>query len=360
MKKLLSILCALLALASAALADEVSVVVPEAYRQAGTLPLYRAVTRSRKEQPLYDQVQPQWFNQSGEPEYENASRRGRYDHYTFPDENSLYVGPESIDYNEYDGVMQTIPLEEGGPVETLPRPSLKYAVGELAMGARRCWPKLDAQPQLDKTQLGGFTLAQAQARLDALLNQIGLTGYQCVYALDMSVERIRSLGESYKRGLDSRNTPFPAYETAAEEDEGFFLYYEKFLDGVSLHHEGEDSGAFYVSAYLTADGLHLFQLRETHVIGRVYSTPERLLSAGEVRAAFEKGNAKRQRDGFLDPQLISLTLTYSPARAPQKKDGVVMAPAWLAHYTYQDGRQKTGWAWYSALDGSLLGDCYTR
>ena len=37
-----------------------------------------------------------------------------------------------------------------------------------------------------------------------------------------------------------------------------------------------------------------------------------------------------------------------------------MAPAWLAHYTYQDGRQETGWAWYSALDGSLLGDCYTR
>ena len=222
------------------------------------------------------------------------------------------------------------------------------SIGELAMGARQCWPKLDSQPQLEQTRLGRLTLEDAQARMETLLAQIGLTGYQCVYALDMSVERIYDLGEKFRKGLDSSNVPLPAFETATEKDEGFYLYYEKILDGVSLEHERQDAGQFSACAYITAEGLHLFHLRDSHVIGDVYETPDRLLTADEARAAFEKGNPKRQRDGFQNAQAVSLTLTYRPIRAPQKKDGVVLSPAWLIEYTFSDGGQNDGYAWYSA------------
>lgn len=354
MKRFLCMLCCGMLLSVCALAEN------ELYAQTGTLPVYRAVTRSSKAMPLYDQVQPEWFNQSGEPSYKNWSRRDRYDHYRFPDGGELNIAAEDIDYREYDGTMETIPLESDAPVETLDKPTLKCSIGELAMGARQCWPKLDSQPQLEQTRLGRLTLEDAQTRMETLLAQIGLTGYQCVYALDMSVERIYDLGEKFRKGLDSSNVPLPAFETATEKDEGFYLYYEKFLDRVSLEHERQDAGQFSACAYITAEGLHLFHLRDSHVIGDVYDTPDRLLTADEARAAFEKGNPKRQRDGFQNAQAVSLTLTYRPIRAPQKKDGVVLSPAWLIEYTFSDGGQNDGYAWYSATDGHLIADCYSR
>lgn len=362
MKRIGILLLALCLLCSIALAEETAVVVPAIYQQNGTLPLYTAVTRTASESPLYGQVQAEWFNQSGEPTYENGSRKSRLDVYTFPDGAKLTIAPEVVQYTEYDGTMETLdPFGEGVPPMTLPRPSLKSAIGDLAGGARQCWPELEDQPQLEHTQLGSLTLDAAKAMLEALLSTMGLEGYQCVYALDMSVERIRALGENYRKVLESSsNTPIPAFETADEGDQGFYLYYEKFLNGVSLEHEAENGGSFSVSAYVSASGLHTFTLRDSHIVGQVYDTPDELIPATGALSAFEADNARRIRDGFADPQAFEMSLTYRTARAASKKDGVVLTPAWFIRYTYLDGSLCDGWAWYSALDGSLMEDCYTR
>lgn len=362
MKRIGILLLSLTLLCSAALAEEPAVVVPEIYQQSGTLSLYAAVTRTDEAAPLYDLVQAEWFNQSGEPACQNGSRRGRVDVFTFPDGAVLTAGPEYVDYVEYDGTMETLdPFGEGAPTETLPRPSLKNAIGTLAAGARQCWPELENQPQLESTQLGNLSLEDAKATLEDLMEKMGLEGWQCVYALDMSVSRIHALGQNYREKLEGiSNTPIPAFETADETDQGFYLYYEKFLNGVSLEHEAEDGSAFSISAYVTASGLHSFVLRDTHAIGDVYDTPDTLISASQALSAFEGGNPRRIRDGFESPEPYELCLTYRPARAASKKDGVVMTPAWFIRYTYLDVSPCDGWAWYSALDGTLMEDCYSR
>lgn len=362
LKRIGILLLALTLLCSIALAEEPAVVVPDIYQQTGTLPLYAAITRTDEAAPLYDLVQAEWFNQSGEPAYENGSRRGRVDVFTFPDGAVLTAGPEYVDYVEYDGTMETLdPFGEGVPPETLPKPSLKNAIGTLAASARQCWPELEEQPQMENTQLGDLSLENAKATLEALLDKMGLEGWQCVYALDMSVDRIHALGQNYREKLEGiSNTPIPAYETADEKDQGFYLYYEKALNGVSLEHEAENGSAFSISAYVTASGLHSFVLRDTHAIGDVYDTPDGLISASEALSAFEGGNPKRIRDGFESPEPYELCLTYRPARAASKKDGVVMTPAWFIRYTFLDGSPCDGWAWYSALDGTLMEDCYSR
>ena len=71
-------------------------------------------------------------------------------------------------------------------------------------------------------------------------------------------------------------------------------------------------------------------------------------------------NDRRITDHFYEPTYVRASLKYAPMRAPEKKDGMVMAPAWYIEYTFVDGSvTEEGWAWYSALDGKLIMDCYS-
>lgn len=361
MKKFLALFVALLALCPSALAENasVTVVVPEGY--AGALPVYQATYRLQEAAPLFEGLDPSWFNQSGEASFAAHTYRKkplRSGTYLYPDESSLDVSPELIWYREYDGVYESVWEAENGEQirEELSRPSFRCAVYDVAGGARQCWPALTKQPRLAAQALPGVTLEEAKAETEALLARLGMENYVCVYALDMTVERIADLGRQYNEALAFSNMYKWDYSAATEQDQGFFLYYEPRLHGASVRLM--DGGAFNASAYVSADGVHAFTLYDYAAPGPALGAPETLTSAQTVEKRFEEDNPRRVADGRKNPRLLSLELAYTLTRAETKSDGMTLIPAWYATYSYMDGSVTDGWAWYSALDGSLLLDCY--
>lgn len=363
MKKLLCLLAALLLLCPAGLAEEskeCEILLPDGY--TGTLPVYRATLRDESAVPLFDELDVSLFNQSGEPEFAPALFRKkplRSGSYTYPDGAVLTTSPETLRYKEYDGTYVSLlhSAEDGSEIrEELPRSSLKSAIADLAAGARQCWPDLDEQPRLTTAALPGVTLTEAKAQIEALLEKLGLKdGYHFVYGLDMTLERIQSLGRNYNEVLSFRTAEWD-FALATEEDQGFYVYYEFQLNGLDIH--SMDIAPFSASAYFTREGMHSFLLTNPAMIGEIYDTPDALVSPETILTRFEKDNPDRSRYGFNDPTPVQMKLVYTLQRAPQKKDGMVLAPAWYVRYTFVDGVPKEGWVWYSALDGVKLMDCY--
>ena len=363
MKKLLCLLAALLLLCPAGLAEEskeCEILLPDGY--TGTLPVYRATLRNETAVPLFAGLDVSLFNQSGEPEFAPALLRKkplRSGAYTYPDGAVLTTSPEALYYEEYDGTYYNVLLsaEDGSEIHSeTPRSSLKSAIAGLAGGARQCWPDLDEQPQLTTDTLPGITLDEAKARMEALLEKLGVgDNARFVYGLDMQPERIRELGAHYNE-VFSFQTPEWDFALATEEDQGFYVYYEFQLNGLDL--QSMDSAPFSASAYFTREGMHSFRLTNPAVIGEIYDTPDALVSPETILTRFEKDNPDRIRYGFNDPTPVQMKLVYTLQRAPQKKDGMVLAPAWYVRYTFVDGVPKEGWVWYSALDGEKLLDCY--
>lgn len=373
-KRLCACLCALMLLLGTTYAEgeELSVVVPDGYAQGSGLPIYSAKVR---EQDFLDTIQPEWFNQSGIALVENRSKRRRYDHFEFEDEAQLTIDVEYISYEEYDGTFMQIlgerPDEPDGPY---PRESFACAIGELGSltyfyGQGTHGQTTDfgfSEVSLEKTELAGITLEAAEAQVQALLSKLGMSGYEVSYALDMSVKHINQLGECYGRyqnDLYNKRAESDQWDfsKATEADEGYYLRLVKKLGGLPVWLA--DGGSFEATAFVNANGIRSFILRDYYEIGEVYEMPETLLTAEEAFARFEEGNAKRIKDGFLEPTLTGAELRYIPMRAANKKDGMVVAPAWYISYTFMDGGTASsvndGWAWYSAQDGRLIQDCYS-
>lgn len=370
-KRLCASLCALMLLVGASACaeeDALSVIVPDGYVQGSGLPIYSAAVRDQNGNNFFDQIEVEWFNLSGVASYENWSKRARYDHYTFEDEAVLNIDVEYVSYEENDGTFMQIlgekPDELDGPY---PRESFACAIGELGSLAYFYGRQHEDQYgfsaiSFEKDELGGITLASAEARVQELLSKIGLTDYKLSFALDMSVEHIRALGECeqkyhenfYNKRAEDDQWDFSA---ATEADEGYYLRLVKTINGLEVWLP--DGGDFSASAFVNADGIRSFTLRDYYEIGEVYETPEALLTAEEAFEKFEQGNAKRIADGFLDPTLIGAELRYIPKRAENKADGMVLVPAWYITYTFIDGKAEPGWAWYSAVDGTLVQDCYS-
>ncbi len=352
MKKWFALLmAALMLVSSAAVAEEV-------------YPIYKATARTQEESNFFDKVDLEWFNQSGQAGYENGSRRGRYDLFRFNDQAQLNIDHNYINYQEYDGEYYMIygedPQHPGGP---FPRPTFANEIALLAgltLWRHDLHLTNGEKPALEKTELNGIKLEEADAHVKTLLTKLGLNGYELTTALDMSVERIRKWGVQQ---VEERKTEYNVYDRyydftlATEEDEGYYLIYTQMLNGLSV---GNPDGTEDVRAFVNANGIVTFELRNSYAIGDVYSTPEKLLSEEDIRKAFEEDNDRRIKDHFYEPTFVKATLQYCPMRAPDKKDGMVMAPAWYVEYTFVDGSvTQDGWAWYSAADGKLIADCYS-
>lgn len=370
LKRLLISLCMLAMLGSlagaAAETPDGLFITPEGYTQGGPLPIYRALERNQKQANFFDKVDLGWFNSSGQASYENQSKRGRYDHVVYNDEAQLSIDINYIDYTEYDGTEMWIYGEDpDSPAGPFARESFASAIGSLGGSARfyQIYPEPKDAPrvELKKTELSGITLEEARAQVDALLEKLGVTGYAPVHTLDMSVEHIHTLGAyEAKRWAESYNksdSPWD-FSQATEADEGFYLYYEKTLDGLKV---GSPEGvAFYAYAFVNASGVVSFRLCDSYAVGEIYDTPEKLLTADEIRTKFEKDNARREKDGIGRPTFTGAQLMYMPMRAARKKDGMVFAPVWYIQYDWLDVTQPCdGWAWYSAVDGRLVEDCYS-
>ena len=325
-------------------------------------PVYRATYRTQEEAGFFDRVNAAWFNQSGQPDYENTSRRGRSDLFTFADGAQLSIDAGYIHYMEYNGEHYMIygedPENPGGPFK---RPTFAAEIGYVAFEQL-----IDAiyhyaePPAMERTELCGVTLAQAEKAVEDVLNQLGLAGYECAFALDMSAERIREWGAAW---VEEHKTFYNVYDryydfsTATEADEGYYLIYTQTLNGLPV---GVPDSMENVQAFVNASGIVTFELRNSYEIGEVYSIPDKLLSEDEIRKLFEQDNDRRIADHFYEPTYVKATLKYAPMRAHEKKDGMVMAPAWYVEYTFVDGSStEEGWAWYSAVDGKLIMDCYS-
>lgn len=337
------------------LIDGVEIATPELYRQTGTLPVYRA------EKPLsfFDFVDLTWINPTKVVSSKNISKRGRMDEIYFEDEAGLLMEGDYLCYSENKGTMELV--DDTGSVRvTVPRPSFSSAVARLAIGTKDNWQLGKDVPQLKRQALSGITLNEAKDMLEALLTKLKVKGFECVYALDMSVERIREMGAEETRQMaevpPSSNRYDWDYTLASEADEGYYLEYNMMLSGA----EFVPNSGFSLRAFVTASGIRSLSLLYPYSIGEVYSTPESLINPEDILARVPKDAVSVwYASEFV--RTDRLMLMYTPMRAKNKKDGMVFAPVWEASYTIResDGQLlQVGWAQYSALDGKLLGDLY--
>ena len=355
MKKWIAIGLLLVMLPSAGAMAQVEVTLPQGYIQGEALPVYSASHRSEEESTFFDRVDPAWFH-PGETEYENQSRRGRYDCFTFEDGAQLLIDTGYLRYGEYDGEYFMIygddPGHPGGPFA---RPAFACEIAGLAQEAvsRARWEKLPL-PELQKEEMACITLEEADQAVRSILEKLNLEGYERIGAIDMTAERIRTMGTA---SVESQRQMYNVYDRyydfslAQEQDEGYFLWYGQFQNGLRTANPDTDD-------FVDQTGIRLFELRDSYAIGEVASMPDRLLTAAEMEQVFAKDNPRREADGFLNPELTGMELKYGPMRAPDPQEGMVMAPVWYITYDFTDGVRCDGWAWYSALDGKLIMDCY--
>lgn len=346
MKKWISILFLLLVLPSAVLAQE--------------WPVYSAIPRSEAEGTFFDRVDPAWFN-PGETTYQNQSRKGRSDCFTYADGAQLLVDEGYIRYEEYDGEYYMIygddPAHPGGPFA---RPSFACEVARMVqdMEIRARYEDLPVYALENETP-ESISLQQADQAVRTLLNHLGLEGYELTRAVDMTAERIGAMGTASVEKHQQMYNVFDRYydfSQAQKTDEGYYLCYGKTLNGLKA--ANPDTVDFEVYAFVDGTGVSMFELHDGYEIGQTAFAAETLLTEAEIRECFEKDNPRREKDGYLNPELTGMELQYGPMRAPDKKDGMVMAPVWYVTYDFTDGVRRDGWAWYSALDGKLIMDCY--
>lgn len=354
---LLAVLTLSVGAASAVAASGVAIDVPQGYVQGEPLPLYRATARTQEQAGFISAANPAWFNPGGQAPRENQDGAG-YSLVVFTDEARLGIGESYIEYGEYEGVHRMYyadaPDEPAGP---FPRPALINEIAALAGNAYYESKRNGVPAALKHTELSGVTLDDARRQVDDLFEKLGVGGYECVFALDMSLPRIRELGaaETKQRAKHkNKSDGWWDFSLAAQADEGFYLRYEKRLSGAPVRDE-----VFYAEAYVTASGIRDFALREDYAAGEIALTPARLITAAEALAAFECGNARREKHLLLNPTATGARLMYMPVRAQNRKEGMVFAPVWYVSYTFEDGVPCDGWAFYSAVDGSLIEDCYT-
>lgn len=332
--------------------DGPEIIVPEAYTQTGTIPIYRATARNFK-----DNLRPELFNQSG------VASRGEWE-IVFEDEAVLQLAAEALFYHENSGTFDASARAElASPGDgralkpsIIPMPALSSAIADLASWAMHGWPgDHDRVFQLEKTALTHITLKEAQARLEALLEQLGVAGYVCDYALDMSLERITALGGDLNAAIASgqlyTNLPQYDYTQATAADEGFYLSYHKPGDGPNLG----NGDIFSAYAYVTQRGVVALSLRDMYIPGEVYGTPETLVSPQAVLDRLPQEVAASRFPAKV-ASVSSVRLTYAPMRAPDKADGMVLSPIWLVIYQDEEALAQgyTCWAEFDAVNGKLL------
>jgi hypothetical protein len=327
---------------SASMLSLPEIIVPDAYTKTGTLPIYRATARN-----FGDGLQPEIFNQSGVVSRENGK-------VVFADESVLSWAPEALFYKEYSGVYD-VNAGTGYDADYIPRAALSSEIADLASWAITGWPETGTVYKLQRTALPHITLDEAKAALEMLLAQLGLTGYVCDYALDMSLERIAALGNDMNAMIDSgqffTNIPKYDYSLATAEDEGFYLSYHKPGD---RHNQG-NGDLFSVYAYVTQRGIVQASIRDMYIPGEVYAIPEALTDPEKAINSLPAEMAASRFPARL-VSVDSIQLTYAPMRAADKADGMVLSPIWLIIYQSDDSvkRGYRCWAEFDAVDGKLL------
>jgi hypothetical protein len=321
--------------------DGYELVVPEAYRETGTLPVYRAV-----EADFTKTVNPEWFNGTGTKDGADAMDIRYKDDkdVLFADHARLSLSPEALFYNEYADDAYT-------------EAASSVIVQILWI---RQWENHRGEFTLEKTELSGITLAEAQAQAEELMEKLGIAcnQYICDEALDMSLERIQTMGAIWEKAIadgkllvDDDYQPYD-YSAIPASEEGYYLHYSPL--GIDSHAAGSRYSAIF---YVNLRGIVYANIRNQFNRGEIVYTPETLITPD---AAIEKLTKEMGRSIFGRNEEINsiqqAALTYEAVRAENKADGMVFVPTWMI--LYQDtSAVRQGYsccALINAVDGTLI------
>lgn len=330
------------AIQAALAAQGIELIAPDEYYQTGVMPVYRAIARD-----FGKNLRPELFNQSGVAEQDDYSSH-------FNDGGLLQWAPEALFYWEESDTLYNSNFKEPDlPPAYYPMNTLATEASSLAGWAINGWPVTEKVYQLESTTLTYITLEEAQATLEALMAELNLSGYAPGIALDMSVQRIRDLGNDMNAMRESGemggNSPQYDYNAATPDDEGYYLgYYAMGEDA-----DTDRSGDFSVYAYVTAGGIVTLNIRDSYMPGEIYDTSDALIDPQAVLDALPREIADSRFPELMVDTVVSVRLVYQPMRAPNKQDGMVLSPVWLVQYYNTDDLHQN-WAEFNAVDGTLL------
>lgn len=325
------------------------ILVPVSYQETGTMPVYQAI-----ENDFTATVQPEWFNQSGIAREDRAKKGANL---VFNDHAELSLSSEAIyyseytdelfDYNWYERKNYTPDIE---PM-MLPRQALSQGIADIASGVYFGYGYADGVA-LEHDQLTFISLEDVERTAENLFEKLGLEGYELAWALDMSLDRIQTLGEAYNHywfeGEGSSNQPRQDYTAAAAEDEGYLLIYTPL--GVTRTSDGRHSIMLFVSSR----GIVKANIVSAYRQGELFYTPAALITSGEAVARLY-AEAAKSRDKIKISSIERAALTYVPIRAEDKQDGMVFVPVWQILFKEEGrGEDYDSWAEFNAVNGTMI------
>ena len=326
------------------------ILVPELCRETGTLPVYRAA-----ENDFTAAVQPEWFNQSGIAKEERTKKSVNL---TFNDHAELSCSREAIYYAEYTGELFDYSWKERESINPdaepmlFPKQALSQGIAFMASQIHSGYEDFTKGISFEQDHLTRLSLEDAKHTAESLFEKLGLRGYELAWKLDLSLDRIRSLGEAYNRfwfeGEGYSNAPRQDYAAATAEDEGYFLVYTPLgVDGIS-------DGRQQATLLINIRGIVFASIVSAYNRGEAVFTPDKLISPEEAVARLYEEVA-RSRDGGEIRSVGRAALTYMPVRAENKQDGMVFIPAWQILYDEaHDSEEYTRWAEFNALNGRMI------
>ena len=297
------------------------------------MPIYRAV-----ETDFTASVDPVWFNQTG-----IVSGEGTEDIH-FADHAILSLSPEALFYYEFTDDNYT------------EAPS--NVIVERAWV--RNWPSHRGEFTLERTALTGITLAEAQATAEEMIERLGIGAnqYICIEALDLSLERIQTMGAIWEQAIadgellvDDDYQPYD-YSAIPTSEEGYFLRYTP--TGVDT----TESGSRYeVIVYVNSRGIVYASIRNPFSRGELVDVPERLIAPDDaVSRLAEELSRSLSWNSRVIKSVRQVSLTYEAVRANNKADGMVFAPVWMILYQGEQAERHgyTNYALVNAMDGTLI------
>lgn len=321
--------------------DGYALAVPEAYRETGTLPVYRAV-----ETDFTKAVNPEWFNGTGAKDGADAlDIRYKDDKdVLFADHARLSLSPEALYYKEY--ADDAYADSDSGVIV-----DIQWV---------RKWENHQGEFILEKTELSGIALEEAQAQAEELMEKLGIAcnQYVCDEALDMSLKRIQTMGAIWEKAIadgellvDDDYQPYD-YSAIPASEEGYYLHYSPL--GIDSHAAGSRYSAIF---YVNLRGIVYANIRNQFNRGEIVYTPETLITpdAAIEKLTKEMGRSTLGRDEEIK-SIQQAALTYEAVRAENKADGMVFVPTWMI--LYQDtSAVRQGYsccALINAVDGTLI------
>ena len=309
-------------------------ITPAAYQETGTLPVCQAV-----ETDFTKSVKPEWFNQTG-----IVSGAGT-EEIRFADHAILNLSPEGLFYFE-----STDDNYTEAPSNVI-----------VERAWVRNWTGHRGEFTLDRTELTGITLTDAKATAEETITRLGIGSnqYVCNEALDMSLERIRTMGAVWEQAVadggllvDGGDYQPYDYSSIPASEEGYYLEYS--LLGVDTSPAG---GRYKAIFYITSRGIVYANIRNPFSRGEIVNTPDTLITSDIAisRLAEELGKSLSRYDKEIK-SIQRVALTYEAIRADNKAEGMVFTPVWLILYQDDTAVQQdySCYALINAVDGSLI------